>query len=101
MMSLSANNDRQLRPIRLFGGSEALEGFDHLRVLLINDGVELPLRDTIAVHDDSAWQRPLVFLIELKTFFHHDLQLGDHLVGSQPGSASNNPRRKLTSFLVS
>ena len=101
MMSLSADDDGQLRSIRLFGGSEALEGFDHLRVFLINDSVELPLRDTIAVHDNSAWQRFLVFLIELKPFFHHDLQLGNHLVGSQPGSASNNPRRKCTSFFVS
>jgi len=43
VVSLSANDDRQLRSVGLLGGSEGVESFDHLRVLLINDGVELPL----------------------------------------------------------
>lgn len=43
MVSFPADDDCQLRSIRLFGGSEGLEGFDHLRVLLIDNSVELPL----------------------------------------------------------
>jgi len=100
MMSLSADDDCQLRSILLFGISEGIEGFDHLWVLFVNDGIELSLRDTIAVNNDSARQSLLVFLVELKTFFHHDLQVGDHLVGSQLRSVFN-PYGKLTSFLVS
>jgi len=100
MVSLSANDDRQLGPIRLFGVSKALESFAHLWFLFYKNGVELPLRNTIAVDNDSAWKRLLVFLVELETFLHHDLQLGNHLQGGQPRSALN-PRRRLTSFLVS
>ena len=100
MVSLSANDDRQLGPIWLFGVSKALESFAHLWFLFYQNGVELSLRDTIAVDNDSTWKRPLVFLVEFKTFLHHDLQVGDHLQRGQLRSALNT-RRRLTSFLVS
>ena len=80
-MSFPADHDRQLRSIRLFRISKGFESFDHLGELFINDSIELSLRDTVAVDNDPAWQRPLVFLVELKAFLHHDLQLGDHLTG--------------------
>jgi len=100
MVSLSADDDCQLGSVRLFSVSEGHECFADLRVLLFNDDIELPLRDSIAVNDDPAWQHPLVFLIESKALFHHIFQLGDHLVWSQPCSTSNLCRM-LTSFFVS
>ena len=96
MVSLSADDDRQLGSIRLFGIPERIEGFDHLWVLITEDVIELSLRNAIAVNDDSAWQRPVAFLVEPKTFFHHVLQIRDHLVESQPRSVLN-PFERLTS----
>ena len=89
MVSLSTDDDRQLGSVRLLSVSETLEGFEDLRVLFVNDSIELSLRDTIAVNNNSAWQHLLVFLVELETFVHHALQLGDHLVGCQCCSVFN------------
>ena len=41
VMSLSTDDDRQLRSIWLLGVSKGLKSFDHLWVLFFNDGVEL------------------------------------------------------------
>lgn len=54
MVPFSADNDRNLRSIRLLSISEAFESFDHPRVFFIDDDTELPFGDTIAVDDDSA-----------------------------------------------
>lgn len=100
MVPLSTDDDRQLRSIRLFDVSKGLECFDHSRKLFSNNCKELSLRDTVAVDDDSTWQRIFVFLIELQPFFHHELQIGYHLVDHQPCSMLNS-YKMLTSFFVS
>lgn len=89
VVPFSADDDRQFRSIRLFGISKGCECFDNIWKLFINDCIELPLRDTVAVDDDSAWQRLLLLLIERQPFFHHGLQIGYHLVDYQPHSTLN------------
>lgn len=80
VVSLSTDDDRQLRSIRLFGISKSFECFPDFWQLLLNNKIELPLRDTIPVDDDSARQRLLLALVEPQAFFHHGFQIGYHLL---------------------
>ena len=100
MVSLPTDNDRQLWSIRLFGISKGRECFDDLWQLFPNDCIELSLRDTVAVDNDSTWRRFLVFMIEPQTFFHYGLQIGYHLMAYEPRSILNS-RERLTSFFDS
>ena len=80
MVPFSADQNRQLRSVYLFGSAESCEGLDDFWQLLINDHIELSLRNTITVDDDFARQSPLVLLIEFQPFLHHGLEICYHLV---------------------